>query len=74
MKLLFLSTSIFFCLLIAIASAANITATSVITSGGSMILSTSATPSVSDTLDGTDQIVSYSIPLNITDVRGSGQG
>jgi WxL domain surface cell wall-binding len=36
--------------------------------------STSATPSFSVTLNGTDQTASYTLPITVTDSRGSGAG
>jgi WxL domain surface cell wall-binding len=41
---------------------------------GSLSLATSASPSFSVTLDGTDQTASYTVPTTITDASGSGAG
>jgi hypothetical protein len=61
-------------ILVSAAVAGTITATATVTGAGSIALSNGATASISDTLDGTDQTVSYTVPLNITDARGSGAG
>ena len=45
---------------------ANVTATATVTAG-TLSLSTSATPSVSVTLDGTDQTPTYTLPMTIID-------
>jgi hypothetical protein len=58
----------------AAAIAGNVTATANVTGAGSMSVSHGATASVSATLDGTDQTANYTIPLSITDARGSGAG
>ena len=42
--------------------------------GGSLTLTTSATPSFSATLDGTDQTKTYTIPSVLSDETGSGAG
>jgi hypothetical protein len=55
------------------ANSANVTATATV-NGGSLALSSSATPSVSVTLNGTDQSPSYTVPFVITDPRGTGAG
>ncbi len=52
---------------------ANVTATATVTAG-TLTLTTSATPSVSSTLDGTDQTPSYTLPMTINDATGSGAG
>ena len=41
---------------------------------GTLSITTSATPSFSVTLDGTDQTASYSVPTTVTDATGSGAG
>jgi hypothetical protein len=56
------------------ALAGNVTATATVSGAGALSFSHGATASVSSTLDGTDQTVSYSLPLSIADVRGSGAG
>jgi X-X-X-Leu-X-X-Gly heptad repeat protein len=43
-------------------------------SAGTLDVSTTATPSFSATLDGTDQTKSYSVPTTVTDARGNGSG
>ena len=61
-------------ILVSAAIASTITATATVTGAGSLALSNGATASISDTLDGTDQTVSYTVPLTLTDARGSGAG
>ena len=58
----------------AMAAASTITATATITGAGSVSLASGTTASFSDTLDGTDQTVSYQIPLTVIDARGTGGG
>jgi hypothetical protein len=58
----------------AVAAANNITATGTVTGAGSVSLSAGATASFSDTLDGTDQTVTYQLPLTVVDARGTGGG
>ena len=60
--------------LAAVAVAGTVTATATVTGAGALSLSNGATASISSTLDGTDQSVSYSIPLTMNDLRGSGAG
>jgi len=60
--------------LAAAAVAGTVTATATVTGAGSLSLSHGATSSLSDTLDGSDQTVSYSMPLTLVDARGSGAG
>lgn len=60
-------------IVVATASAANVTATVGVTAG-TLSMSTSATPSGSVTLNGTDQNTSFGIPLSVTDATGSGAG
>jgi hypothetical protein len=60
--------------LAAVAVANTVTATATVTGAGALSLSNGATASISDTLDGTDQSVSYSLPLTMNDLRGSGAG
>ncbi len=55
------------------ALASNVTATATVTAG-TLSLSSSATPSVSATLDGTDQTPSYTLPMTVNDFTGSGSG
>jgi hypothetical protein len=55
------------------ALASNVTATANV-NAGTLTLSTSATPSVSATLDGTDQTPSYTLPMSLNDATGSGAG
>jgi hypothetical protein len=61
-------------ILVSAAIAGTITATATVTGAGSLALSSGATASLTDTLDGTDQTVSYTVPLTLTDARGSGAG
>jgi hypothetical protein len=56
------------------ALAANLTTTATVTGASGLSLSVPATASISDTLDGTDQTVTYSPSLNLVDARGSGAG
>ncbi len=56
------------------ATSANVTATATVNGQAALSLSTSATPALTDLLDGSDQTASYTIPLSITDARGSGAG
>jgi WxL domain surface cell wall-binding len=59
----------------AAALAGTITASANVTGAGSLGLSHGTTASVpSITLDGTDQTASYTLPLSITDARGTGSG
>jgi hypothetical protein len=55
------------------AAASNVTATAFV-SAGSLTLSTTASPSVSVTLDGTDHAPSYTLPMTVSDDTGSGNG
>ena len=61
-------------ILVSAAIAGTITATATVSGAGSLALSNGATASISDTLDGSDQTVSYTVPLTLTDARGSGAG
>jgi hypothetical protein len=56
------------------ALAANLTATASVTGASGISMALPSNPSVSDTLDGTDQIVSWSAVLGVVDARGSGAG
>jgi hypothetical protein len=56
-----------------IGNAANVTATANV-SAGSLSLTSSAAPSVSATLNGTDQTPTYTMGLNANDETGSGTG
>ena len=55
------------------ASAATATVTGSVTPG-SLSIATSATPSFSATLDGTDQSKTYTVATTVADARGSGAG
>jgi hypothetical protein len=55
----------------ALAADAGVTGT---VTGGALTLTTSATPSFSATLDGTDQAKTFSIPSVLSDLTGSGAG
>jgi WxL domain surface cell wall-binding len=55
------------------ALAANVTATATIT-GGTLSLASSAAPTFSVTLNGTDQTPSYTMPMTVNDATGSGTG
>jgi putative surface cell wall-binding protein len=61
-------------ILVSAAVAGTITATATVSGAGSLALSNGTTATLSDTLDGTDQTVSYTVPLTLTDARGSGAG
>lgn len=56
------------------AVAGTLTATATVSGTAGISLNLPANPSVSDTLDGTDQTVSYSPVLGVVDARGSGAG
>jgi hypothetical protein len=56
------------------AVAGTVTATATVTGAGALSLVNGATASISDTLDGSDQTVSYSVPLTVIDARGTGAG
>jgi hypothetical protein len=58
------------------AVAGNVTATATVAAGnsGNLALSLPANPSISSTLDGSDQTATYSLALGLNDVRGSGAG
>ena len=56
------------------ALASTLTATATVSGTAGVSLSLPAAPSFSDTLDGSDQTVSYSPVLGIVDARGSGAG
>ncbi len=55
------------------ALASNVTATATVTAG-TLSLSSSATPSVTAILNGTDQTPSYTLPMTVNDFTGSGAG
>lgn len=55
------------------AMAASATSTGTV-SGGTLSLTTAATPTFSATLDGTDQTGTYSVPTTVTDARGTSAG
>jgi len=58
----------------AAALAGNLTATATVSGTAGVSLGLPGNPSVSDTLDGTDQTVSYAPVLGVVDARGSGGG
>jgi len=58
----------------ATATAASITATATLTGAGALSLNLPANPSMSATLAGVDQTVSYSPVLGLVDARGTGTG
>ncbi len=60
--------------LAAVAIAGTVTATATVTGAGSLSLSHGTAASVTDTLDGTDQTVNYTLPLTMNDLRGTGAG
>jgi hypothetical protein len=55
----------------ALAASATVTGT---ISAGSLGIATSATPSFSATLDGTDKTPTYTVPTTVTDTTGAGAG
>jgi len=61
-------------ILVSAAVAGTITATATVTGAGSLSLANGSTATLSDTLDGTDQTVGYTLPLTVVDARGSGAG
>jgi hypothetical protein len=58
----------------AAALAGTLTATATVAGTAGVSLSLPANPSISDTLDGTDQTVSYAPVLGVLDARGTGAG
>ena len=58
----------------AVAVAGTLTATATVSGAAGVSLGLPGNPSVSDTLDGTDQTVSYAPALSVIDARGSGVG
>jgi hypothetical protein len=56
------------------ALAGTLTATATVAGASGMSMSLPSNPSITDTLDGSDQVVSWSAPLGIADARGSGAG
>lgn len=63
--------------LLALAPASALAATSTVTgtiSAGALSIATSAAPTFSATLDGTDQTKSYTVPTTVTDARGNNAG
>jgi hypothetical protein len=56
------------------AAAGTITTTATITGTAGLSLNLPANPSISDTLDGTDQTVTYGPVLGVVDARGTGAG
>jgi len=56
------------------AAAGNVTATANVTGAGALGLTLPSGPTLSSTLDGSDQTVVYTLPLSISDARGSGAG
>jgi hypothetical protein len=59
---------------VAAAAAGTITTTATITGTAGLSLNLPSNPSISDTLDGTDQTVSYGPVLGVVDARGTGAG
>ena len=56
------------------ALAGTLTATAAVTGASGISMSLPSDPSISDTLDGTDQTVSWSAALGVVDARGTGAG
>jgi hypothetical protein len=56
------------------ALAGTLTPTATVTGTAGISLSLPSNPSISSTLDGTDQTVSYAPVLGVTDARGAGSG
>ena len=57
-----------------VALAATLTATATVTGTAGISLNLPANPSISDTLNGTDQTATYAPVLGVVDARGSGSG
>ena len=57
-----------------VAFAATLTPTATISGAAGISINLPSNPSMSDTLDGTDQVVSWSALLGVVDARGSGAG
>src|SRR2546429_5279568 len=57
-----------------VALGAPLTTTATITGTGGISVSLPSNPSINDTLDGTDQIATWTALLGIVDARGSGAG
>jgi hypothetical protein len=72
--LIFLGLGALALALAAVAGAGTVTATATLTGGGALALTNGATASFSDVLDGTDQSVTYTLPLTLNDLRASGAG
>ena len=58
----------------AVAAAGNLTATATITGAAGVSLGLPGNPSITDTLNGTDQTVNYAPVLSVVDATGSGNG
>jgi hypothetical protein len=58
----------------AVALAGTLTATATVGGTAGVSLNLPSNPSISDTLDGTDQTVSYAPVLGVVDARGTGAG
>ena len=58
----------------AVAAASTLTATATVSGTAGVSLNLPSNPSISDTLDGTDQTVSYAPVLGVVDARGTGAG
>jgi WxL domain surface cell wall-binding len=58
----------------AVAFGSTLTTTATVTGTAGVSMNVPATASFSDTLDGTDQTVSYSSQLGVVDARGTGAG
>ncbi len=56
------------------AAASTLTTTATVTGTAGISLNLPSNPSVSDTLDGTDQTVTYAPVLGVVDARGTGAG
>ena len=56
------------------ALAGTLTTTATVTGAGGLSLNLPSNPSITNTLDGTDQAVSYAPVLGLTDARGLGTG
>ena len=56
------------------ALASTLTTTATVTGASGISLNLPSNPTISNTLDGTDQTVSYAPVLGLTDARGSGAG
>jgi hypothetical protein len=72
--IIFSGLAVAFLALAAAAVAGTVTATATVSGAGSLSLTNGSTATLTDTLDGSDQTVNYTLPLTLTDARGTGAG